>query len=71
MAASRMSSILPAMCEYCRITISVLVCPSGSATWAMPAGEFRGGGIPGRAESWRGGVGFGIFWVGVSPSVSH
>ncbi|MGC2543258.1 MAG: Ig-like domain-containing protein, partial [Candidatus Sulfotelmatobacter sp.] len=25
----------------------------------------------GRVERWRGGVGFGIFWVGVSPSVSH
>ena len=24
-----------------------------------------------RVERWRGGVGFGIFWVGVSPSVSH
>ena len=25
----------------------------------------------GRVERWRGGVGFGIVWVGVSPSVSH
>ena len=24
-----------------------------------------------RVERWRGGVGFGIFWVGVSPSVSQ
>ena len=25
----------------------------------------------GRVERWRGGVGFDIFWVGVSPSVSQ
>jgi hypothetical protein len=27
--------------------------------------------IRGRVEKWRGGVGFDILWVGVSPSVSQ
>jgi hypothetical protein len=44
---------------------------AGSAAQAACPGNSGDRGIPGRVERWRGGVGFGIFWVGVSPSVSQ